>query len=94
MAVMITSKAAERCSETDGRKPSTTAPCWSTSIVSRAPASCFPKALWSLERRSARTRQRNVCSCRNALNVALRNVDAYDLIDAYDYAEKFISNLF
>jgi hypothetical protein len=53
----------------------------------------FAEAFWAIDRRSARTRQRNVRSCRNALNAALRNVDAYDLIDAYDYAEKVISDL-
>ena len=31
--------------------------------------------------------------CRNALEAALKNVDAYDLVDAYDYAEKVISDL-
>ncbi|MFC5474974.1 Wadjet anti-phage system protein JetA family protein [Paraherbaspirillum soli] len=53
----------------------------------------FAEAFWALDRHRARTRQRNVRSCRNALNAALRNVDAYDLIDAYDYAEKVISDL-
>ncbi|WP_395823774.1 Wadjet anti-phage system protein JetA family protein [Collimonas sp.] len=53
----------------------------------------FAEAFWSLERRVSRTRQRNVRSCRNALNAALDNVDAYDLIDAYEYAEKVISDL-
>lgn len=53
----------------------------------------FAEALWSLDRVRARSRQRNVRSCRNALEAAWRNVDAYDLIDAYDYAEKVISDL-
>lgn len=53
----------------------------------------FAEALWSLDRHRARSRQRNVRSCRNALVAALRNVDAYDLVDAYDYAEKVISDL-
>jgi hypothetical protein len=53
----------------------------------------FAESLWSLERLRARSRQRNVRSCRNALEAALRNVDAYDLVDAYDYAEKVISDL-
>ncbi|GAA4016087.1 Wadjet anti-phage system protein JetA family protein [Actimicrobium antarcticum] len=53
----------------------------------------FAEACWTLDRRSARTRQRNVRSCRNALDAALRNLDAYDLVDAYDYAEKVISDL-
>lgn len=53
----------------------------------------FAEALWSLDRLRARSRQRNVRSCRNALEAARRNVDAYDLVDAYDYAEKVISDL-
>ncbi|MES2355087.1 MAG: Wadjet anti-phage system protein JetA family protein [Pseudomonadota bacterium] len=53
----------------------------------------FAEALWVLDRPRARTRQRNMRSCRNSLDAALRNVDAYDLIDAYDYAEKVISDL-
>ena len=53
----------------------------------------FAEAFWTLDRRSARARQRNVRSCRNALDAALRNLDAYDLVDAYDYAEKVISDL-
>jgi hypothetical protein len=32
-------------------------------------------------------------SCRNALEATLKNVDAYDLVDAYDHAEKVISDL-
>jgi len=53
----------------------------------------FAEALWSLDRMRARSRQRNVRSCRNALEAARKNIDAYDLIDAYDYAEKIISDL-
>ena len=53
----------------------------------------FAEAFWSMERRSSRTRQRNVRSCRNALDAALKNLDAHDLIDAWDYAEKVISDL-
>jgi hypothetical protein len=53
----------------------------------------FAEALWSLDRLRARSRQRNVRSCRNALDATRRDVDAYDLIDAYDYAEKVISDL-
>lgn len=53
----------------------------------------FAEALWSLDRLRARSRQRNVRSCRNALEAARKNIDAYDLIDAYDYAEKIISDL-
>lgn len=53
----------------------------------------FAEALWSLDRLRARSRQRNVRSCRNALEATRRNVDAYDLVDAYDYAEKVISDL-
>lgn len=53
----------------------------------------FAEALWSLDRLRARSRQRNVRSCRNALEAARKNIDAYDLVDAYDYAEKIISDL-
>ena len=53
----------------------------------------FAESLWILDRPRTRSRQRNVRSCRNALEAALRNSDAYDLVDAYDYAEKVISDL-
>ena len=53
----------------------------------------FAEALWVLDRPRTRSRQRNVRSCRNALAATLRNADAYDLVDAYDYAEKVISDL-
>ena len=53
----------------------------------------FAEALWSLDRLRSRSRQRNVRSCRNALEAARKNIDAYDLVDAYDYAEKIISDL-
>lgn len=51
------------------------------------------EALWSLDRPRARARQRNMRSCRNSLEAAFRNVDAYDLVDAYDHAERVISDL-
>lgn len=57
------------------------------------PGKLFAEALWSLSRLRTRSRQRNVRGCRNALVAALKNVDAYDLVDAYDYAEKVISDL-
>ncbi len=57
------------------------------------PGKLFSEALWSLSRLRTRSRQRNVRGCRNALEAARRNVDAYDLVDAYDYAEKIISDL-
>lgn len=57
------------------------------------PGKLFTEALWSLSRLRTRSRQRNVRGCRNALVAALKNVDAYDLVDAYDYAEKVISDL-
>ena len=57
------------------------------------PGKLFAEALWSLDRLRTRSRQRNVRSCRNSLEAARRNVDAYDLVDAYDYAEKVISDL-
>ena len=53
----------------------------------------FAEALWVLDRPRTRSRQRNVRSCRNSLEATLRNSDAYDLVDAYDYAEKVISDL-
>jgi len=53
----------------------------------------FAEALWVFDRPRTRSRQRNVRSCRNALAATLRNSDAYDLVDAYDYAEKVISDL-
>lgn len=53
----------------------------------------FAEALGALHRPRSRNRQRNVRSCRNSLEAALRNSDAYDLVDAYDYAEKVISDL-
>lgn len=51
------------------------------------------EALWSLYRPRARARQRNMRSCRNSLEAAYKNVDAYDLVDAYDHAERVISDL-
>lgn len=53
----------------------------------------FAHALWELERPALRTRQRNMRSCRNSLTAALKNADVYDLIDAYDHAEKVIADL-
>ncbi len=53
----------------------------------------FSEALWSLDKLRNRSRQRNVRSCRNSLDATLRNRDAHDLLDAYDYAEKVISDL-
>lgn len=53
----------------------------------------FAEALWVFDRPRSRSRQRNVRSCRNSLEATLRNSDAYDLIDAYDYAEKVISDI-
>lgn len=57
------------------------------------PGKLFAEALWSLTRLRTRSRQRNVRGCRNALEAARRNNDAYDVVDAYDYAEKVISDL-
>lgn len=57
------------------------------------PGKLFAEAIWSLSRLRTRSRQRNVRGCRNALDAARKNVDAYDLVDAYDYAEKVISDL-
>ena len=53
----------------------------------------FAEALYVIDRPRTRSRQRNVRSCRNALEATYRNSDAYDLVDAYDYAEKVISDL-
>lgn len=53
----------------------------------------FAEALYVIDRPRTRSRQRNVRSCRNALEATFRNADAYDLVDAFDYAEKVISDL-
>jgi hypothetical protein len=53
----------------------------------------FSEALWVIDRPRARARQRNMRSCRNSLDAVVKNVDAYDLIDAYDHAERVISDL-
>jgi hypothetical protein len=54
----------------------------------------FAHALWTLDRPGARSRQRNMRSCRNSLDaVVRRNGDAFDLLDAYEYAENVISDL-
>ena len=53
----------------------------------------FAEALWVFDRPRTRSRQRNVRSCRNSLTATLKNSDAYDLVDAYEYAEKVISDL-
>ena len=53
----------------------------------------FAEALWAFDRPRTRSRQRNVRSCRNSLEATFRNADAYDLVDALDYAEKVISDL-
>ena len=57
------------------------------------PGKLFAEAFWSLNRPS-RSRQRNMRSCRNALDAALsERGDAHDLVDAYEYAEKVIEDL-
>ncbi|WP_220486149.1 Wadjet anti-phage system protein JetA family protein [Aquariibacter albus] len=57
------------------------------------PGKLFAEAIWSLDRPS-RSRQRNMRSCRNALEAALsERGDAHDLVDAYEYAEKVIEDL-
>ncbi|VTU42958.1 hypothetical protein H6P1_00322 (plasmid) [Variovorax sp. PBL-H6] len=56
------------------------------------PGKLFAHAFASLDRPS-RSRQRNMRSCRNALESALARGDAYDLVDAYEYAEKVIEDL-
>nr|WP_281354591.1 Wadjet anti-phage system protein JetA family protein [Pseudomonas akapageensis] len=52
----------------------------------------FAEAFWSLHRPS-RSRQRNMRSCRNALDAALTRNDAHDLVDAYEFAERVIEDL-
>lgn len=56
------------------------------------PGKLFAHAFAALDRPS-RSRQRNMRSCRNALESALARGDAYDLVDAYEYAEKVIEDL-
>lgn len=57
------------------------------------PGKLFAEALWALNRPS-RSRQRNMRSCRNALDALLADGgDAHDLVDAYEYAERVISDL-
>ena len=53
----------------------------------------FAEALWSHERPHQRARQRNMRSCRNSVEAALKSVDAFDLVDAYEHAERVISDL-
>lgn len=53
----------------------------------------FAEALWSHDRPHVRARQRNMRSCRNSVAAALKNIDAYDLVDAYEHAERVISDL-
>jgi hypothetical protein len=57
------------------------------------PGKLFAEAFWALYRPS-RSRQRNMRGCRNALDAALGDRgDAHDLVDGYEYAEKFIEDL-
>lgn len=53
----------------------------------------FAEALWAHERPHVRARQRNMRSCRNSVEAVLKNNDAYDLVDAYEHAERVISDL-
>jgi hypothetical protein len=53
----------------------------------------FAEALWAHERPHVRARQRNMRSCRNSVEAALKSIDAYDLVDAYEHAERVISDL-
>lgn len=56
------------------------------------PGKLFSQVFAALDQPS-RSRQRNMRSCRNALESALNRGDAYDLIDAYEYAERVIEDL-
>lgn len=53
----------------------------------------FAEAFWAHERPHVRARQRNMRSCRNSVEAALKSTDAYDLVDAYEHAERVISDL-
>ena len=57
------------------------------------PGKLFAEAFWSLNSKRAHSRGRNMRSCRNALESFFKNRDPYDLIDAYEHAEKVICDL-
>ncbi|NTV96189.1 MAG: hypothetical protein HGA75_12360 [Thiobacillus sp.] len=53
----------------------------------------FAQALTLAERPRERTRQRNMRSCKNALAAFIDRHDVEDLLDAYEYADRVITDL-
>lgn len=53
----------------------------------------FAQALTVADRPRERTRQRNMRSCKNALAAFIERHDVEDLLDAYDYADRVITDL-
>jgi hypothetical protein len=53
----------------------------------------FAHALTLSERPRERTRQRNMRSCKNALAAFIERSDVEDLLDAYEYADRVITDL-
>jgi len=53
----------------------------------------FAQALALADRPRERTRQRNMRSCKNALAAFIDRRDVEDLLDAYDYADRVITDL-
>ncbi len=57
------------------------------------PGKIFAQALALAERPRERTRQRNMRSCKNALGAFFERRDVEDLLDAYEYADRVITDL-
>lgn len=53
----------------------------------------FAQALTAADRPRERTRQRNMRSCKNALAAFIDRRDVEDLLDAYEYADRVITDL-
>ena len=53
----------------------------------------FAQALTLADRPRERTRQRNMRSCKNALTAFIERRDVEDLLDAYEYADRVITDL-
>ena len=53
----------------------------------------FAQALTLADRPRERTRQRNMRSCKNALGAFIERRDVEDLLDAYEYADRVITDL-
>lgn len=53
----------------------------------------FAQALTLVDRPRERTRQRNMRSCKNALTAFIDRHDVEDLLDAYEYADRVITDL-